>query len=53
MTRPGARWALLGGFGELGEASGELRARFLELFGVRFEALGTTVGDRGADFLDL
>ena len=53
MTRPGAGWALLGGFGELGEASGELRARFLELFGAHFEALGTTVGDRGADSLDL
>ena len=51
MARPGARWALLGGFGELGEASGELRGRFLELLGAHFDALGTTLGDLGADFL--
>ena len=51
MARPGGRWALLGGFWELGGASGELRGRFLELLEAHFDALGTTLGDLEADFL--
>ena len=51
MARPGGRWALLGGFWALGGAPGELRGRFLELLGAHFDALGTTLGDLGGDFL--
>ena len=47
---PGGRRALLGGFWELGGASGELRGRFWELLGAHFNALGTILGDLGADF---
>ena len=47
----GRSLALLGGFWALGGASGELRGRFLELLGAHFDALGTTLGDLGADFL--
>ena len=41
MARPGARRARLGGFWELGEASGELRGRFPELWGGHLEASET------------
>ena len=51
VARPGGRRAWLGGFWEFGGASGELRGRFLELLGAHFDALGTTLGDFGVDFL--
>ena len=50
VARPGGRRTRLGGFCEFGGASGELRGRFLELLGAHFDALGTTLGDLGADF---
>ena len=40
MARPGGRRARLGGFWELGGASGELRGRILELLGAHFDVRG-------------
>ena len=48
----GGRRASLGGFWYLVGASEDLRGRFLDLWGGHFDALGTTLGDLGADFLN-